>query len=121
MRSDETEVRELRKPAGCRRCGACCRALLLEADLLDAEREPLIAQHGGPMKGLDGYVESYCLNADGPDHRCVFLADDNRCTIYPTRPNMCVAFGPGDERCAIVVAGVDGRPKKRLKRPDGRR
>ena len=101
---DDTEAEAVGRTAACRRCGECCRSLLLEADLLDADREPLISQRGAPMKELDGRVESYCLNAEGPDHRCVFLADDNRCTIYPTRPNMCVAFDPGDERCAGATA-----------------
>ena len=104
---DDTEAESVHRTAVCQRCGVCCRSLLLEADLLDAEREPLIVQRGGPTKGLDGRVESYCLNAEGPDPRCVFLANDNRCTIYPTRPNMCVAFGPGDERCAVATTRGD--------------
>jgi Fe-S-cluster containining protein len=30
---------------------------------------------------------------------CMFLDRDNRCSIYPTRPNECVAREAGDEQC----------------------
>lgn len=93
---------------GCHRCGACCRHLLLEADLLDAEREPLIAQRGSPLKGPDEELVGYLLNGESPHVQCVFL-DGNRCTIYPTRPNMCVAFGPTDERCACRLPAAEGK------------
>ena len=30
---------------------------------------------------------------------CPFLAENNLCSIYPTRPNSCVAMQAGDEQC----------------------
>ena len=54
----------------CDLCGACCRGTLI--------------------------VEAYCLAAS---RSCRFLSAEGRCTIYPTRPNACVAMQAGDEQC----------------------
>jgi len=35
------------------------------------------------------------LLACGKDKPCMFLAEDNRCSIYPTRPNACVGMEAG--------------------------
>ncbi|NPA23384.1 MAG: YkgJ family cysteine cluster protein [Crenarchaeota archaeon] len=45
------------------------------------------------------------------DHSCIFLKDDNTCSIYPVRPIACRAFplkvtGP-DESCLLIRYGVD--------------
>ena len=103
----------------CLRCGACCRSLIVEADLLDALREPRIAKVCGlPAPPPDACVVdedeqpigedpwngrvailSPRRNQDGQLAGCAFLDTTNRCTIYPTRPNVCVAFAPGSKQC----------------------
>ena len=91
-------------PNECLRCGACCRSLIVEADLLDAIREPRIAEVCGlPLPppdacSVDEDDRPLCadpwdgrvaiLAARGPERRivgCPFLAPTNLCTIYPTR------------------------------------
>ena len=42
--------------------------------------------------------------ACGTNRPCPFLGGDNRCTIYPTRPNVCVAMQAGDEQCQAARA-----------------
>lgn len=43
--------------------------------------------------------EGKCLLIAGPGKPCQFLDGNNRCSIYPTRPNACVAMEAGDEQC----------------------
>jgi Fe-S-cluster containining protein len=88
----------------CDQCGACCKGtVIVEADYLDARREPrLILLQVGlcrvTPRGLedDGKI---VLLACGLDKPCRFLDAENRCTIYPTRPNVCVAFDAGSQQC----------------------
>ena len=90
----------------CDGCGACCMGfLLVEADLLDILREPrlLLADRHRFGWSFDVVVqdledESRSLLIAGV-HRCPFLSAENRCSIYPTRPNACVAMQAGDEEC----------------------
>jgi Fe-S-cluster containining protein len=87
----------------CRRCGTCCRKLLLEVSGLDLLREPRWRPFIEPYRDID-YRDWWAA----PDQvrfkvmsgACPFL-QDNSCTIYPQRPDMCVAFRPiKDNRCA---------------------
>lgn len=87
----------------CGRCGSCCRGtLIVEADWLDALREPRLlgADVTGRQPTIDDLFndETRCiiLAANAP---CKFLGDDNLCTIYSTRPNDCVGMPAGDEQC----------------------
>lgn len=87
----------------CRRCGACCRGLILEITGYDLLREPR----------WQPYVEQY-RDMDYTDWEsepgeviflvptpCVFLGPDHFCGIRASRPDMCVAFRAGvDQRCA---------------------
>jgi len=94
---------------GCQRCAACCQHTVVEADFLDALREPRIAAEGVLLDG-HGTVPpdeaSWCLNPPIFEP-CVFLKGGD-CTIYPTRPNACVAFEPGSDACcrARAAAGL---------------
>lgn len=91
----------------CDRCGACCENLILEVDHLDVLREPLIAERG---RLLDGHGSIPLVDASwslwGESHVCAFgrRDDDGKhsCTIYPTRPNMCVGFVAGGEQCQMA-------------------
>jgi len=89
----------------CRRCGACCRELLLEISGLDLLREPRWAPHLRRYAEVDydnwrAEPEAVLWMVEAPGG-CPFLARDHRCRIYPTRPDMCVRFEPiVDGRCA---------------------
>ena len=77
----------------------------MEADDLDVLREPRLIDadryHAG--KSVEQMVHE--IQTDGKavllacGSPCPFLGADNGCTIYPTRPNACVAMQAGDEQC----------------------
>ncbi len=102
----------------CDKCGACCNGrLLVEAYELDVSREPrlAIADIGNWTREMTLQTlmeeleqEGTCLVIAGGAHACSFLGDDNTCSIYPTRPNVCVAMAAGDGQCleAREAAGV---------------
>ena len=102
----------------CDQCGACCKTLLVEVYDIDVMRESklLTADIGNWTRGkLEATVmaelkqDGKCLLIAGPASPCRFLDDENRCNIYPTRPNVCVAMAAGDEQCqeARKTAGID--------------
>lgn len=89
----------------CDRCGACCRALLIEADWLDAQREPalLTLQDWTPVQ-LQGLRDGDQCVVLWADDGCPFLTTDQGggrfdCSIYPTRPNGCVSCEAGGPKC----------------------
>lgn len=89
-------------------CSLCCRKLIVEADPLDVLREPRIGQE---CKAMDGHGKIpltdsvWALACVDP---CVFL-DGHRCSIYATRPNVCVSFEAGGKKCQ-ELRKADGRP-----------
>ena len=90
------------------RCGQCCERLILEADVEDAENEPLIAIYGTPLRDGDGRISVYLLNKhDNGRTACVFLSRDSDglgvCTIYGTRPRMCREFDCETEEATTDV------------------
>ena len=86
----------------CDSCGLCCKSLIIEADHFDVLREPRIAERG---RLLDGHGKipfvdaAWGLYPQFHRDRCPFLMADNRCEIYPSRPNVCVGFMAGSEKC----------------------
>ena len=102
----------------CDQCGACCKTLLVEVYDIDVMREPALipADTGNRMREMleenvmaELEQEGKCLLIAGPGTPCKFLDDENRCDIYPTRPNVCVAMAAGDEQCqqARKAMGID--------------
>jgi Fe-S-cluster containining protein len=90
----------------CDKCGACCNgSLIVEVEDLDVIREPRLIEadphHVG--KPVDQMVreiqEEWKAVIIACGKPCSFLGQDNQCTIYPTRPNCCVALQAGDEQC----------------------
>jgi Fe-S-cluster containining protein len=85
----------------CDSCGLCCRRLLVEADWSDVLREPRIAQecpnHGAKLPPV--LEQCWLLYSDAKAGACPFLGDDQKCGIYPTRPNTCVTFAAGSPKC----------------------
>ncbi len=83
----------------CRGCGDCCRDIAIYADPDDAIAEPKIAALGQ----WDATKKKWRLcpvhRQDGTwDLRCPFL-EAWGCSIYETRPNICLTFTPGNPEC----------------------
>jgi len=86
----------------CDRCGACCQGtLIVEAYYIDVLREPTVlgADVCGRQPTMEKLAdESRCIVL-AANRACRFLSTEGCCTIYPTRPNACVAMQAGDEQC----------------------
>ena len=92
----------------CDQCGACCNgSLIVETDEIDLMRESRLIEAEPSLKGysVPQVLEKYeneigfaILLACSSNRPCPFLAA-KRCSIYPTRPNVCVAMQAGDEQC----------------------
>lgn len=87
----------------CDSCGACCR-LMVEIGATDLMREPRLR---AVTRKITGDGDRFLL-ADGSVKPCPMLGDDCRCTIYNTRPNLCVEFEAGSYNCqeARRIAGL---------------
>lgn len=95
----------------CDKCGACCKgSLIVEAEELDVLREPRIIDadphHRGKtveqmVREISEEWKAVILACGRP---CEFLSSDNCCTIYLTRPNVCVGLQPGDDQCQAARA-----------------
>src|SRR5579884_1773954 len=102
MDEDDDDDWEDEPAAECKsacRCGECCRKLILEAGLSDAEREPRLKECEGIDEGPEftrsGRPEliGYMLNDKDKGYACHFLdLKTNLCEIYDTRPWMCRVF-----------------------------
>ncbi|MBE3125374.1 MAG: YkgJ family cysteine cluster protein [Acidobacteria bacterium] len=114
---------EVKKAVGygpCKQCGACCRELIVEAQDVDAIREPRIAETCEVLDGNDPASDpltwSWML-ACGRTKPCPFLKEIPigvyYCQIYCTRPTDCVAMVPGGEQChqAREMAGLEPEAK----------
>ena len=93
----------------CDKCGACCQGhLIVQAEDLDVLREPRLIEADPRLAGKpidevmaelqDDFGRVITL-ACGAARPCPFLDAGNTCSIYPTRPNDCVAMQAGDEQC----------------------
>lgn len=84
----------------CKNCALCCEHLLVEADVVDVLREPRIElERPLGKRAVSLSVLDACWVLSGPGTPCAFLTPEKRCSIYPTRPQACVAFVPGETRC----------------------
>lgn len=90
----------------CDQCGACCQTLIVEADYLDALREPRLFQINEEVtrEGLHSGQQCVVLY-DSERNCCPFLRGSmlkpgcHFCSIYQTRPNECVSVEAGDAKC----------------------
>jgi Fe-S-cluster containining protein len=110
------------------RCGECCRWLLIEVDLDDAEREPRIKELGSPTytdarltRSGKRELEGFMLNSH-EDMACVFLnRETNLCTIYETRPLGCRVFDcEGEGREQMIELGIIERGSAKNPDPSSR-
>ena len=95
----------------CRRCGDCCKWLIVEAYVEDVRREPRLLE-----KSLSGYRPDpedeewlrglKCLILAGPGVACGFLTADNLCSTYATRPDACRQFEPSPENCVSRLMNI---------------
>ena len=99
MTTEHPLVAEMKR---CQQCGSCCRHLIVDVDVLDVIREPRIAEQGELLDGrgkLEPDEWMWSLVCVKP---CPFLGADNRCAIYPTRPEVCLACRPGGDQCILA-------------------
>jgi len=90
------------------RCGECCRRLIIEVGLEDAEREPKIAEKGSPIytdyrltASKQPELEGYLLNdTTGDDHACVF---------WINRPTFAPSMTRGQQPTGLSIAKARGR------------
>jgi Fe-S-cluster containining protein len=100
----------------CDQCGACCNGhLIVEADELDLLREPRLIEADRFYQQMTVPQALHLLQNDvgraihlSCGQQCKFLGEDKKCSIYPTRPNVCVGMQAGDEQCqeARQAAGL---------------
>ena len=79
----------------CKHCGNCCRHLIIdEISDIDIERAPRLKPYVEEFRDEPG---RYLLKSPCP---FLFEVGNNevRCDIYPTRPNICIAFEPGSHK-----------------------
>lgn len=97
----------------CDQCGACCKTLIVEADVQDVIREPRIleVQEGWGENGERRMSLAEMLLDDDKVvllaccHPCGFLKE-NKCSIYDTRPGDCRRFEAGSPACQEARAEI---------------
>ena len=84
----------------CDHCGACCTKLIIEIQHVDIVREPRLVPYVRPLQSPDEDPDDIWTRVYGlgrglgcPMH------DGERCTIYPTRPDLCVSVPAGGPTC----------------------
>jgi Fe-S-cluster containining protein len=92
-------------PSPCDNCGLCCNKLIIEIQHIDVVRAPNllpIVQLQTPDRPRDSLWENEYMLACGSAMPCGMLTDDLKCSIYPTRPNVCISFEVGSEQCQTL-------------------
>jgi Fe-S-cluster containining protein len=103
-------VAEVSSRFECDGCGVCCRTFPVFASAADAEQEPRIGSEGRALPGHLATSQWAFQLFPLPFHEtCCFLDGSSRCTIYPTRPDVCRAFPAGGEQCQ-AARGRTGLP-----------
>lgn len=89
----------------CDGCGLCCDKLIIEIQHIDVVREPKllpIVRLQNPDRPRNSLWENEYTLACGHRMPCGMLTDDKKCSIYPTRPNVCISFEVGSEQCTTL-------------------
>ncbi len=122
MHRIEAISREIRKIGfQCQQCGACCRGeekascvivsppeidRIIEATGL--ERSKIVVPYPEYIESDEGrrFTFEWCLkNEDG---KCIFLAEDGRCTIYSARPWICRTYPFALDGDSIIISECPG-------------
>lgn len=99
----------LRTP--CDMCGACCQTFPVLVSIGDARREPRIAQEACAVEPWHRSEEwEYKLHPLPFSRGCLYLNENNRCSIYETRPDVCRVVEAGGEQCAEARARLGLAP-----------
>jgi Fe-S-cluster containining protein len=85
----------------CRQCGHCCRTTIVEINYLDVLREPKLRKYLPKIPQSEITDDTVGVIAKKDLHGCPFLTLRGKCSIYRTRPNICVSFEPGSRQCAF--------------------
>jgi uncharacterized protein len=94
-------------PFDCDGCDACCRTFPIFVSGSDAAGEPRIAAEGRLLPAhLATDRWAYQLFPLPFHDACCFLDGGSRCTIYPTRPDVCRAFPAGGDQCQAARARI---------------
>ncbi len=83
---------EVWKQIDCLKCGNCCRTLQIVVDDKDIQRlaqrlKTTTQQFAKQYVGIDEYQTQFLKSTP-----CVFLGEDNRCSVYEDRPQACHDF-----------------------------
>lgn len=112
----------------CDNCGACCNGkLIVEAFDIDLMREPKLIEAEIKRPQLTAEELKAELEQEGKcilvacGEPCPFYDHELNCTIYPTRPNVCVAMQAGDEQCQHARKAMDLPPLEPTKVVDDSR
>lgn len=90
----------------CDNCGLCCTRTLVKCGPIDLAREPRL-QELRRIKLADGTVTNeWLLNREDPNECGCRFHTGTQCSIYPTRPNVCVGFQAGNEDCQGLRKGA---------------
>lgn len=107
MSLDSAESAEL----VCNGCGACCRTFPILVSIGDARREPRIVREARQLPEWQRSEEwEYQLHPLPFLLACPFLAADNQCSVYATRPDPCRRFPAGSRDCSEARARVGLKP-----------
>lgn len=88
------------RPYTCDSCGACCKTFPIRVSKEDGSREPLIAAHALVVPAWEQSEEYYYqLHPLAFCTGCLFLGENNLCSVYETRPEVCRRFAAGSDQC----------------------
>lgn len=82
-------------------CKGLCFDQCTVIPLSKAELRVITARHGPSNLG-QGVLGAHMF---GTHHKCTFLTQDNRCSIYEDRPAICRIFGAAKDRNMECVHG----------------
>jgi len=98
-------------PCDC--CGACCKTYPVLVSINDARREPRIEAEARRVPEWQRSDEwEYQLHPLPFLDGCPFLAANNQCSVYTTRPGPCRRFRAGSSECAEARQRLGLKPLK---------
>jgi len=111
--SVKIETQHQREQPLCDRCGACCKTFPILVSIGDSQREPRIIDEALRLPEWRRTAEwEYQLHPLPFLEGCPFLAHDNQCSVYETRPDPCRRFVAGSPECneARAREGLEALP-----------
>jgi Fe-S-cluster containining protein len=82
-------------------CGACCRTFPVLVSIGDSRREPRIEAEACPIEPWNRTSEwEFKLHPLPFSRGCLFLDENDSCSVYETRPDVCRIFDAGSKQCS---------------------